>query len=56
MIISVNGILTDDKEAVVSVYDHGFLYGLGFFETFRTYNERTFPAARASSASNRGLP
>ena len=42
MIISVNGILTDDKEAVVSVYDHGFLYGLGLFETFRTYKKEPF--------------
>lgn len=42
MIISVGGILMDDKEAVVSVYDHGFLYGLGLFETFRTYNKEPF--------------
>lgn len=42
MIISVNGILTNDKEAVVSVYDHGFLYGLGLFETFRTYKKEPF--------------
>lgn len=37
MYISVNGHLCDEKEAVVSVYDHGFLYGMGLFETFRTY-------------------
>ncbi|NOU76544.1 aminodeoxychorismate lyase [Paenibacillus sp. LMG 31458] len=42
MILSVNGILTNDKEAVVSVYDHGFLYGLGLFETFRTYKKEPF--------------
>lgn len=42
MMISVNGILVDDKEAVVSVYDHGFLYGLGLFETFRTYKKEPF--------------
>ena len=29
-------------ELVVSAYDHGFLYGLGFFETFRTYNGKVF--------------
>lgn len=32
----------DDKQAVVSIYDHGFLYGMGLFETFRTYNGKTF--------------
>ena len=30
------------EELVVSAYDHGFLYGLGFFETFRTYNGKVF--------------
>jgi 4-amino-4-deoxychorismate lyase len=42
MIISINGKLMDEKNAVVSVYDHGFLYGLGLFETFRTYNKEPF--------------
>ena len=27
---------------MVSVYDHGFLYGIGLFETFRTYNGKPF--------------
>lgn len=42
MIISVNGSLKNAQEAVVSVYDHGFLYGMGVFETFRTYAGRPF--------------
>jgi 4-amino-4-deoxychorismate lyase len=42
MKISMNGTICDDKEAVVSVYDHGFLYGLGLFETFRTYGGKPF--------------
>ncbi|MEC0266902.1 aminodeoxychorismate lyase [Paenibacillus anseongense] len=42
MIISINGKLIDEQQAVVSVYDHGFLYGLGLFETFRTYNKVPF--------------
>lgn len=37
MIIAIDGQLCDELEAVVSVYDHGFLYGVGLFETFRTY-------------------
>ncbi|SDO94121.1 4-amino-4-deoxychorismate lyase [Paenibacillus sp. yr247] len=42
MIISLDGKLIDEQQAVVSVYDHGFLYGLGLFETFRTYNKEPF--------------
>jgi 4-amino-4-deoxychorismate lyase len=42
MIISLNGRFMEEKEAVVSVYDHGFLYGMGLFETFRTYNGQAF--------------
>lgn len=42
MKIAVNGRICEDKEAVVSVYDHGFLYGVGLFETFRTYGGRPF--------------
>jgi 4-amino-4-deoxychorismate lyase len=42
MIISINGTLTEETQAVVSVYDHGFLYGIGLFETFRTYNRKPF--------------
>ncbi|WP_246608419.1 aminotransferase class IV [Paenibacillus agaridevorans] len=37
MKIWLNGSIVDGGEAVISVYDHGFLYGLGLFETFRTY-------------------
>ncbi|MGW9128223.1 aminodeoxychorismate lyase [Paenibacillus chitinolyticus] len=42
MKIWMNGNLVEEKEAVVSVYDHGFLYGMGLFETFRTYNGHPF--------------
>lgn len=35
--ILLNGQCTDAQAAVVSVMDHGFLYGMGLFETFRTY-------------------
>ncbi|MDQ6420698.1 aminotransferase class IV [Paenibacillus sp. LHD-117] len=37
MNVWLNGRIVDGGEAVISVYDHGFLYGLGLFETFRTY-------------------
>ncbi|MBI4888301.1 MAG: aminotransferase class IV [Acidobacteria bacterium] len=40
--VSVNGRITPEREAVVSVFDHGFLYGEGIYETMRTYNGRPF--------------
>jgi branched-chain amino acid aminotransferase len=40
--VSVNGRISDEHEAVVSVFDHGFLYGEGVYETLRTYNRRLF--------------
>jgi len=42
MVIALNGKLVPDKEAFVSVFDHGFLYGMGLFETFRTYGGKPF--------------
>ncbi|HEX3702787.1 MAG TPA: aminotransferase class IV [Vicinamibacterales bacterium] len=41
-IVNVNGRLSDQKDAVVSVFDHGFLYGEGVYETLRTYNGEPF--------------
>lgn len=40
--IGVNGVPTPADEAVLSVMDHGFMYGMGLFETFRTYGGRPF--------------
>ena len=40
--VNVNGRLTDDRHATISVFDHGFLYGEGVYETLRTYNRRPF--------------
>lgn len=42
MILYMNGQWIEHHQAVVSAYDHGFLYGIGLFETFRTYNGRPF--------------
>lgn len=38
MIIYMNGQFLSEEQATVSVYDHGFMYGMGLFETMRTYN------------------
>ncbi len=40
--VNVNGRITGDRDAVISVLDHGFLYGEGIYETMRTYHRRAF--------------
>ena len=35
--VYVNGRITPAEDAVIPVYDHGFLYGEGIYETLRTY-------------------
>ena len=40
--INVNGRVFDQEHAVISVFDHGFLYGEGVYETLRTYNSQPF--------------
>ena len=40
--VNVNGRITSEHEAAISVFDHGFLYGEGIYETMRTYNQRPF--------------
>jgi len=42
MKIFLSGKLVDEKDAVVSVFDHGLLYGDGVFEGIRAYNGRVF--------------
>jgi len=42
MKVALNGTVMNANEAVISVYDHGFLYGMGLFETFRTYSGKPF--------------
>ena len=40
--VNVNGRITPERDAVISVFDHGFLYGEGIYETMRTYHQRPF--------------
>ncbi len=40
--VYVNGKITAADQAVVPVYDHGFVYGEGVYETMRTYNRVPF--------------
>ena len=40
--VNVNGRVFDQEHAVISVFDHGFLFGEGVYETLRTYNGQPF--------------
>ena len=42
MKIYLNGKLVPEKDAKISVFDHGLLYGDGVFEGIRSYNGRVF--------------
>ena len=42
MWIFLNKKFVKEEEAVVSVFDHGFLYGDGVYETIRSYGSRIF--------------
>jgi branched-chain amino acid aminotransferase len=40
--VFVNGTIATADKALVPVYDHGFVYGEGVYETIRTYNRVPF--------------
>jgi branched-chain amino acid aminotransferase len=40
--VSVNGRIADAATASIPVFDHGFLYGEGVYETLRTYHQIPF--------------
>lgn len=42
MYVCLNGKLVKGKDARVSVFDHGFLYGDGVYETLRTYGGKVW--------------
>lgn len=42
MYVYMDGEIKKAGEARLSVFDHGFMYGLGLFETFRVYNGHPF--------------
>lgn len=41
-LVYINGELISKEEAKISVFDHGFLYGDGLFETMRAYRKKIF--------------
>ena len=40
--IYLNDRFVKEEEALVSVFDHGFLYGDGVYETIRSYRDKIF--------------
>ncbi|MCL4848570.1 MAG: aminotransferase class IV [Acidobacteria bacterium] len=40
--VQVNGRITGERDAVVSVFDHGFVFGEGVYEVLRTYHGQPF--------------
>ncbi|MFT4416006.1 aminodeoxychorismate lyase [Fredinandcohnia humi] len=42
MFLYVNGEIVKTENARISPFDHGFLYGMGLFETFRIYDGHPF--------------
>lgn len=42
MKVYINGRLLPERQALISVFDHGLLYGDGIFEGIRAYNGRVF--------------
>jgi 4-amino-4-deoxychorismate lyase len=55
MYIYLNGKIIRQEEAAISPFDHGYMYGLGLFETFRTYNGHPFLLDDHLARLNRGL-
>ncbi len=45
-IANVNGRICGERDAVVSIFDHGFLFGEGVYEVVRTYNDEPFSLDR----------
>ncbi|MFY7952505.1 MAG: branched-chain-amino-acid transaminase [Armatimonadaceae bacterium] len=41
-VVYIDGNFVPREEAVIPLYDHGFLYGDGVFEGVRVYNDRVF--------------
>ncbi|MEH6905863.1 aminodeoxychorismate lyase [Neobacillus drentensis] len=55
MHIYFNGQLVKKEEVKISPFDHGFLYGMGLFETFRVYEGHPFLLDDHLERLNKGL-
>ena len=52
--VGLNGAVVEAANASVSVLDHGLMYGMGVFETFRTYGGEPFLLERHLERMRRG--
>lgn len=55
MFIYLNGQIVKKEDAMISPFDHGFLYGVGLFETFRIYDGHPFLLDDHLERLNHGL-
>jgi 4-amino-4-deoxychorismate lyase len=55
MYLYMNGEVIKEDEARISPFDHGFLYGMGLFETFRVYGGHPFLLVDHLERLNSGL-
>jgi len=55
MYMYINGDVIKEDEARISPFDHGFLYGMGLFETFRIYEGHPFLLLDHLERLNQGL-
>jgi 4-amino-4-deoxychorismate lyase len=55
MLIYLNGQFISKEDARISPFDHGFLYGIGLFETFRVYDGHPFLLDDHLERLNHGL-
>ncbi|MEO2075647.1 MAG: aminodeoxychorismate lyase [Bacillus sp. (in: firmicutes)] len=55
MLIYLNGHFINKEDALISPFDHGFLYGIGLFETFRVYDGHPFLLDDHLERLNQGL-
>lgn len=54
MRVGLNGAVVEAGEAVIPALDHGLLYGIGLFETFRTYGGAPYALGRRLARLRQG--
>ena len=55
MYVFMNGKIVAKEDVRISAFDHGFLYGVGLFETFRVYDRHPFLLDDHLDRLNHGL-
>src|SRR5688500_3529439 len=55
MIVFLNGEFVPEEQARISIFDRGFLYGDGLFETLRVHRGRIFQWSEHAERLSRGV-